>query len=262
MMRRYASLYGLFFVQRLKIFLEYRLSFLIGASSTLLMQAAALFTIWAVMRIVPNIVGWSFDQVLLLFGMVTLARSFEHMFADNLWALGRYIRQGDFDRFLVRPIDPFFHLLADRFNHDGIGNFLIGLLIVVRSSITLEIAWSFEKILCLVLAILGGGLVFIALNLITCVSAFWIGDSVPVTLAVHEWHEFAKYPLSMYGGGIKNVLTYLIPYGLISYYPAQFVVGRDSSLLAFAALPMGLGLFWVGYLLWGVGLRRYGGTGS
>jgi ABC-2 type transport system permease protein len=260
-MRRYAFLYGLFFVQRLKIFLEYRLSFLIGASSTLLMQAAALFTIWAVMRIVPNIVGWSFDAVLLLFGMVTLARSFEHMFADNLWALGRYIRQGDFDRFLVRPIDPLFHLLADRFNHDGIGNFLIGL-VVVRSSLALEVAWDAQKLLCLVLAVLGGGVVFIALNLITCVSAFWIGDSVPVTLAVHEWHEFAKYPLSMYGGGIKNVLTYLIPYGLISYYPALFVLGRDSSLLAFAALPMGLLLLWLGYLLWGLGLRRYGGTGS
>jgi ABC-2 type transport system permease protein len=176
--------------------------------------------------------------------------------------LGRYIRSGDFDRFLVRPIDPFFHLLADRFNHDGIGNFLIGLAIVLRSSATLEIAWSFEKVLCLVLAILGGGLVFIALNLITCVSAFWIGDSVPVTLAVHEWHEFAKYPLSMYSGGIKNVLTYLIPYGLISYYPALFVLNKDPSWLAFAALPMGLGLLWVGYVLWGVGLRRYGGTGS
>jgi ABC-2 type transport system permease protein len=261
-MRRYASLYGLFFVQRLKIFLEYRLSFLIGASSTLLMQAAALFTIWAVMRIVPNIVGWSFDAVLLLFGMVTLARSFEHMFADNLWALGRYIRQGDFDRFLVCPIDPFFHLLADRFNHDGIGSFLIGLVVVVRSSLALEVAWDAPKVLCLVLAVLGGGLVFIALNFITCVSAFWIGDSVPVTLAVHEWHEFAKYPLGMYGGGIQTVLTYIIPYGLISYYPALFVLGRETSPLAFAALPMGLVLMWLGYLLWGFGLRRYGGTGS
>jgi ABC-2 type transport system permease protein len=262
-MTRYLELYGLFFVQRLKVFLEYRLSFLIGASSTFFMQAGGLFAIWAVMRVAPNLVGWSFDQVLLLYGMVTLARSFEHMFADNLWTVGRhYILSGDFDRFLVRPINPLFHLFADRFNHDGIGNFMIGLVVVIRSSLSLNIDWNLEKVLCMVLAALGGGLVFIALNLITCVSAFWIMDSAPVTLAVHEWHEFAKYPLSMYSSSIKNVLTFMIPYGLVSYYPALFVLGRDSSLLAFASPFMGVGLMLIGYALWNVGLRRYGSTGS
>ena len=69
----------------------------------------------------------------LIYGLVTLAKSINHMFADNLWTIGRqYIRTGAFDRFLVRPIDPLFHLLADRFCHDGIGNFLVGLTLVVQ----------------------------------------------------------------------------------------------------------------------------------
>jgi ABC-2 type transport system permease protein len=261
-MGRYLQLYGLFFVNRLKIFLEYRVSFLIGASSTLMMQGAGLFMIWAVMRQVPVLVGWSFEQVLLLYGLVILARSFEHMFADNLWTVGRYIRNGDFDRFLVRPIDPLFHLLADRFNHDGIGSFLIGLVLVLRSTAVLAIEWSFERLICLVLAVLGGGMIFIALNLITCVAAFWMMDSAPVTLAVHEWHEFAKYPLSMYGNAIKNMLTWVIPYGLISYYPALFLLGKEGSPLAFAAPVMGLLLLSLGYFGWNIGLRRYGSSGS
>lgn len=261
-MTRYLELYSVFFINRLKVFLEYRVSFLIGATSTLVLQGAGLFAIWTVMRQVPSIVGWSFDQILLLYGILTLSRSLEHMFADNLWTVGRYIRNGDFDRFLVRPVDPLFHLLADRFNHDGIGNFLVGLGVVIRSSFALGIDWNAQKMLCLVLAVLGGGLVFIALNLITCVSAFWIMDNAPVTLAVHEWHEFAKYPLSMYGKSIQNILTWVIPYGLVSYYPALFLLGRDSSLLAFAALPVGLVLLILGYGAWRAGLRRYTGTGS
>ncbi len=262
-MRRYLDLYALFFVQRLKVFLEYRVSFLIGASSTFFMQAAGLFSIWVVMRLTPNLVGWSFDEVLLLYGLVTLSRSFEHMFADNLWTVGRQqIRSGNFDRFLVRPIDPLFHLLADRFNHDGIGNFLIGLLVIVRSSFALGIEWTFEKGLCLALAALGGGIIFIALNLLTCVSGFWVMDNAPVTLAVHEWHEFAKYPLSMYSSTIKNVLTWVIPYGLASYYPALFVLGRDSSPLAFAAPVMGFVLMFIAYRAWLIGLRHYASTGS
>jgi ABC-2 type transport system permease protein len=134
-MRRYLGLYCLFLVQRLKVLMEYRVNFLIGASSTVLLQAAGLLAIWVVMRQVPDINGWTFDEILLVYGLLTLAKSINHMFADNLWTLGgNYIRTGAFDRFLVRPIDPLFHLLADRFCHDGIGNFAVGLVLVIRST--------------------------------------------------------------------------------------------------------------------------------
>ena len=186
------------------------------------------------------------------------------MFADNLWTVGRHhIRDGSFDRFLLRPIDPLFHLLADRFNHDGIGNFLIGLGLIVSSSLALGLEWSVLKVICVICAVIGGGVIFIALNLLTCVSAFWIIDSAPVTLAVHETHEFAKYPLSMYGGLVKGLLTWVIPYGLASYYPALYLLGRDtSSLLAFAAPVVGGLLMVIAYRAWLFGLRHYAGTGS
>ena len=106
-MRRYLDLYWQFLLQRFKILMEYRVNFLIGASSTVFLQAACLLTIWVVMRQVPSLNGWSLDEVLLIYGLVTLAKSINHMFADNLWTIGRqYIRTGGFDRFLVRPIDP------------------------------------------------------------------------------------------------------------------------------------------------------------
>ena len=39
-MARYAQLYGLFLINRFKILMEYRVNFLIGASSTIILQAA------------------------------------------------------------------------------------------------------------------------------------------------------------------------------------------------------------------------------
>src|SRR4030067_3440569 len=125
-MRRYLSLYGVFFVQRLKILMEYRVNFLIGATSTSFLQIGGVLAMWVVMHQIPRLNGWAFDEGLLVFGLVTISESITHMFADNLWTLGHnYIRSGEFDRFLVRPIDPLFHLLADRFCHHGIGNFLV-----------------------------------------------------------------------------------------------------------------------------------------
>ena len=92
-MVRYASLYWHFLLQRFKILMEYRANFVLGASSTLVLQVSGLLTIWVVMRQVPSLNGWSFDEVLLIYGLITLSKSINHMFADNLWTLGRvYIR--------------------------------------------------------------------------------------------------------------------------------------------------------------------------
>jgi ABC-2 type transport system permease protein len=262
-MSRYLRLYVFFLAQRFKILLEYRMNFLIGATSTSLLQAAGLLTLWVVMRRIPSLNGWSFDQVLLVYGLVTVSESITHMFADNLWTIGRsYIRTGEFDRFLVRPIDPLFHLLADRFCHDGIGNFLVGMILIVKAMTSLDIPWTVANALYLLVAILSGGGIFIALNLLTATSAFWIVESIPVTSVVYNAYEFAKYPLSIYGRGIRLVLTWVIPYGFASFYPASHLLGRDVGLLAWFGPVMAAALLLIAYRTWTFGLAHYTSTGS
>lgn len=263
-MRRYASLYWLFLKNRFKILMEYRSNFLIGASSTIFMQMAGLLAIWVVMRQIPSLAGWTLAEIWLIYGLLTLAKSLNHMFADNLWTLGeQYVRTGAFDRFLVRPINPLFHLLADRFCHDGIGNFLVGLVLVFSAAFSLNVIWTPGKIFYLLLVVVSGGLIFVALNLITAVSAFWVMDSVPMIRVVFETHEFAKYPLTIYPIAITVLLTFLIPYGLASYYPASYLLGKETPLiLAWIAPLVAVILLFIGYRFWLFGLRHYASTGS
>jgi ABC-2 type transport system permease protein len=262
-MARYARLYGYFLLQRFKILMEYRVNFLIGASSTIILQIAGLLTIWVVMSQIPSLNGWTLNEVLLVYGLLTLSKSINHMFADNLWTIGmNYVRTGEFDRFLVRPIDPLFHLLADRFCHDGIGNFLIGAGLVAVSSAALGIAWTPLNLLYLIVAVLSGGAIFIALNLITATSAFWIMDSIPVTQIIFNTHEFAKYPLNIYHRAIGVLLTWLIPYGFASFYPASYLLGKDIGALAWMGPVVATVLLILGYRVWVFGLRHYSSTGS
>jgi ABC-2 type transport system permease protein len=262
-MTRYANLYWHFLVQRLKTLMEYRASFILGASSTIVWQASSIAAVWVVMQQVPSLNGWSYDEVLLVYGLITLSKSINHMFADNLWTLGRvYIRSGGFDRFLVRPIDPLFHLLADRFCQDGVGNFLVGLVLVIRSTNALDIVWTPSKLAMLVVGVISGGLIFIALNLITCVTAFWIVDSVPVTRLVFDNHLFAQYPLTIYPRAVGILLTWLIPYGFASFYPASYLLGRDFGSLAWLGPVVAAILLFIGYRFWQTGLKYYSGTGT
>jgi ABC-2 type transport system permease protein len=262
-MLRYPRLYWAFLFNRLKILMEYRVNFVIGASSTLVLETTSLLALWVVVSQVPDLNGWTLDQILLVYGLLVLAKSINHMFADNLWTLGwQYVRSGQFDRFLVRPVDPLFHLLADRFCHDGLGNFVVGSALVSKAWVGLGIAVTPLNLAYLAVAVLSGGVIFISLNLITAVSAFWITNSIPVTQVVFNTSDFAKYPLAIYPRAIGLLMTWLIPYGFASFYPASHLMGRDVGALAWLGAPVAALLAVGAYRFWLFGLRHYAGTGS
>ncbi len=262
-MTRYLDLYRFFLIQRFKILMEYRLNFFIGATSTAILQAASLAAIWVVMRQIPSLNGWNFYEVILIYGFLTMGESITHMFADNLWTIGwNYVRSGDFDRFLVRPINPLFHLLADRFCHDGIGNFITGAVLIGVAMQQLGIAITPLRILYILITVISGGLIFIALNLITATSAFWIMESIPVTQMVFNMSEFAKYPLSIYHNSIRIILTWIIPYGFVSFFPASYLLGHDVGILVWLSPLVAIVFIFVAYRIWLFGLRHYSGTGS
>jgi len=261
-MWRGLSIYGAFLGARLKMLLEYRANFFIGVASTVVLQVVGIAGVWVVLQRVPRLHGWGFEELLLVYGLLIASRSIEHMFADNLWVLSLYLREGSFDRFLVRPVDPLLHLLADRFHHHGLGTLLTGLVAVGHAWASLGLPVTVPRLAYAALAIISGGLIFIALNLATATTAFWLGFSLPVTRAVHELHELAKYPLSIYDRGARLLLTWVVPFGFASYFPASHLLGRDVGLLAWVGPPLSVAFAVAAYGFWRMGLRRYSGAGS
>jgi ABC-2 type transport system permease protein len=97
---------------------------------------------------------------------------------------------------------------------------------------------------------------------LTATSVFWLMESIPVTQMVFTMNEFAKYPLTIYHAGIRILLTWIIPYGFVSFYPASYLLGRDVGLLAFLSPVVAGVTLLVSYRVWLFGLRHYSGTGS
>jgi ABC-2 type transport system permease protein len=193
---------------------------------------------------------------------MSLSRSLNQMFTDSTWQLGGYIRRGGFDRFLIRPMNPLFHLLANQFNTDGIGNFLVGLVLVVEAGRELGVYTSAFAVLYTVVSVFSGAVIFTAISLAAATSAFWLQDSIAVSAAVFENHRFAYFPLNIYPRAFIFALTWIIPYGFASFYPAAFLLGGDVGLLAWLGPVIAAGLAILSYRVWLFGLRHYSGTGS
>jgi len=214
------------------------------------------------MRQVPVLKGWSFDEVLLIYGLCTLAFALSIALGRNLWWISDYVGSGKFDYFLLRPINPLFHLLSAHFDPNCLGDFLTGIVMIARSTIALGLIWTPLKIVYLGLAVLSGAGIFWATYLITAVLAFWIIEPGAITFAVFKNFEFARFPLSIFPRFIQVLLTWVIPYGFASYYPASYLLGREVGGMAWAGMGVAVVMLVAGYRWWLFGLRHYTSTGS
>lgn len=260
---RYVSLYKDFVKQNIKVMLEYRIDFIIGFFSTFVLQFGGIFFIWVIFDNIKNLNGWTFYEVTFIYGMLTLAKSINHIFFDNLWVLGnQYIREGRFDTILLRPVPPLFHLVAEKLQQDGVGNLVIGAILVTKSLMELNVDISILLVLSIILFAISGGLIFAAINTIATVSSFWFVQSNMFIWSIFSLSEFAYYPITIYHRGIQMLLTWIVPYAFASYYPSTFVLHKDFGWYSFLSPVIAIVLWTVALRVWKWGLKNYTSTGS
>lgn len=260
---RYIRLYIEFAKQNLKAMMSYRVDFIIGAMSTFVGQLTGILFVWVVFQNIGNLKGWSFYEVLLVYGLMALSRSVNHVFFDNLWVVGiHYVKDGSFDKLLLRPISPLFHLISDKIQQDGLGNLLIGIIVVVKSVYELKLHLSPLDVLLMFIFVVSGGLIFASINLITSTSSFWVVNSIPFILSIFETHYFAQYPLDIYRRFVGVALTWIIPYAFASFYPANYFLHRGYQGFAFLAPVIAAVLWMIALRVWHFGLKNYASTGS
>ncbi|MTV47011.1 ABC-2 family transporter protein, partial [Streptococcus pneumoniae] len=101
---------------------------------------------------IPSLDGWSFQQIAFIYGFSLIPKGIDHLFFDNLWALGqRLVRKGEFDKYLTRPINPLFHILVETFQIDALGELLVG--ISLLSATVTSLTWTWTKVFIFLISI-------------------------------------------------------------------------------------------------------------
>jgi ABC-2 type transport system permease protein len=74
--------------------------------------------------------------------------------------------------------------------------------------------------------------------------------------------QMARYPLGLYPGWLRLVLTWIIPVGLITTVPVQALTGDLEPAMLGGSLALAAGLLIAASWLFRVGLRRYASASS
>jgi ABC-2 type transport system permease protein len=266
--REYWRLYRVLAGAYVRSRLQYRLSFWLGVSVTMITDLVPLLLIGIVFTRFPTLHGWHWRDIALLYGLDQLAFGMVRCFSRQIDNFDNLIVSGDFDSILIRPLPPLFHLLAARFEIVELGRLSVGVIILVLAARAAGIAVTAANVVVILGAVIGGAMILFSFILMVASVSFWqtrVGKLQDLVQA--SGRAFADYPLSIYPTGVRWLLTFGLPLALVTYYPGQRLLGRNESgallpVLSMAAMPAGLMLLGAAGLVWRAGLRHYQSTGS
>jgi len=258
------GIFGAYFAQFVKTRLAYRMDFFVdtfGVLASIAIQLAVLTTLFGK---VSALQGWSFEQVLFIYGFSLIPLGLFNIISVNLYQFSdRYIIGGKFDRVLLRPVDSLAQVLCESFNVSGLNEILLGTGIVVWSSLKLGLVMGPLDIVAILVMGPTAALVYLGVFLAITSVSFWLEDKMGIAPPVYNVIRFARYPLSIYSLPIRVLLTFVLPFAWVAFYPASWFIGEGNLKIVAALTPLvGLVVFSGAVMIWRRGVRNYTSTGS
>lgn len=256
------SLYLSLLKVSLKEILIYRIDCIVGIFSQLVVQLVSLVFMFVVFQNTENIAGWNFKQILLLFGVTRIAIGISGYCFDGLYDIGpKYIKSGEFDKILLRPVHPLISIIGDSREFVSIADVILGLILTICMLIQLSIPITALLIIKILFFSIIGALIIGAINTIFSISSFWTYRSNEVIWSFYRMYTFTEYPITIYNKFIRILITIILPFAFVAYYPTMAYLGFNSYLIYLS--PIVTIILWiVAIKLWNLALNKYRSTGN
>lgn len=259
--------YGLLTLALARGQMQYRLNFFAQLFSMVITYGSQFLALrWLTLRF-PVVAGWNLQGLILLYALAIFAWGVAVSLFFHFHAFEEQVRQGAFDRALVRPVHPFVTALAGSSPIAGAGQLVFAALAITWAATASGLVWSPLKLLYLLATGLGGGLIFGGALVWCGAMAFFTRRSITFywTL-VFPGRQLIHYPVNIYHTAVQTFLTVAVPFAFVNYFPAHALTGATARLplplLAWATPPVGVAFFYASYRFWRAGLDRYSGAGS
>jgi ABC-2 type transport system permease protein len=205
--------------------------------------------------------GWSLHEALLVQGVFGIAKGIAFpLFFGMVGSTLVLVREGTFDLLLLKPRPTLFMTMLNGLDPEDFGRLLSG-------GVLFAYALSGLPMPSLIGWIQFIGLFLSSLTVLCAFSLFlsgllfrWVGSSRVYDI-FDSVTSFGMYPGTIYAKSFQQLITYVIPVGIIAFIPASALLGRVGweSLGAVAASVVFLV---VGIIYWHKMLRGYRSAGG
>lgn len=261
--KRYIRLYRVLVKQFFKVIMQSKVDFFMGLVGFFFTQATGIIFLYLVFRQIPTLQGWTLEQLIFIYGFAQIPRGIDHLLTDNIWLVAwRIVVNGDFDRYMLRPMNVFFQVIAEKLQPDALGELLIGTILVLISVGKGVVMISPLHVCLFLISIFAGALIYTSIKTFFSAFAFWIKRSGIFLQVAYELADFAKYPTEIYHKGIQFIITWVIPFAFVAYLPASFFLEKGEAWVIGIECAIALVFWCVAYGLFNYGLKFYESAGN
>lgn len=249
--------------------LQYRVDSLVATLAVFVRESANIIVIYLALLKFDKINGWNIDEMLFLFSILFLTYAIVVALFADLRDFSSMIREGRFDRLMIRPRGLLFQLILN--NADVLataGHGTLGVLLFVISAGRVGIEWNMVTIFYYVSAIIGGVLIQGGIFIFFSALSFYFVETHSIR-EIFYWNvrKFAGYPISIYSKVIQLLMIYVVPFAFVNYFPAQYLLRKEDmaqypEIFMYMAPVVGVVIYLLTYGFWRVSVKRYTSTGN
>ncbi len=253
---------------RVRSQLAYPVSFGLDALGQAIAQANELAVILVVFAQVESLGGFTRDEVLLIYGFAGISFGLADLAVGQLDELPRWIRTGELDVLLARPLGVLPQLLTSDLQLRRLGRVAVGVVVLVLVLIQGQVAPTPLNVLLILTTPLIGATITSAVWVATCSVSFWVIEGREVANAFTYGSQLTtSYPITVFGPWLRRALCYAVPSAFVAYFPALALLDRPDPLglphaLRYAAPLVAVAAVAVAALVWRTAVRHYQGAGS
>lgn len=228
-LKYYLKLVRIFFQVSTQQEMAYRANFFTNLLYSVLNFGSGIIGIFVIFSQVEVVQGWTFSATLVVLGVYLLASAIRDLFIgpslESLAGMDGEVWQGTFDFTLLKPVPIQFLASFRRWRPFVLFDLALGLIVVATGTAGLEVDLLGVNLILFLLAFLSGCLVLYALLLFFTIMVFW-SPGFLFTWVFNDLFQMARYPVGLYPGVFRLLLTWIIPVGVITTIPAQALIGE------------------------------------
>lgn len=262
--KRYFRLYRVLIKQFFKTLVQSKVDFLMGLFGFFFTQVLGIAFLYLIFDKIPSLNGWTLSQLIFIYGFAQIPRGIDHLFTDNIWLVAwRMVVNGDFDRYMLRPMNVFFQIICEKLQPDAIGELLIGTILIIMSLSKGIVIVDGVHIVMFIVSVIAGAVIYTSVKLFFASLSFWIKRSGPFLQVAYEMADFAKYPVEIYSKPIQFILTFVIPFAFVAYFPASYFLIQKSALTTVGIeCLIAVILSILAYSIFKIGISKYESAGN
>ena len=245
--------------------LAYRANFWLSLFHTLLNLVTGVLGVLVIFGQIETIRGWDLPSTLALLGVYLTLSALRGLFIgpslEALAGIDGEIWNGQFDFTLLRPVNAQFLASVRHWRPFALVDLALGLGVLAVAVAQLGQSLTPLRLATFLLTLLIGVAILYAILLAFSALTLW-NPGFLFTWVFDGLFSMARYPVGLYPGWLRLVLTWIVPVGLMTTVPAQTLTGTLPGLTLVAALLAALALLAASSLLFRLGLRRYASASS